>query len=103
MSLVPVCRFESGILLFELLHFGFQFGVFPKERAGVFQEPSQNRKRFLLPKRLAGFQHPGFREQSFGIVVFPDKLLGIFENGRDIIELFLLFGKCSCSDGRLFL
>ena len=81
-SMVPVCRFESGILLFELLHLGFQFGVFPKERAGVFQELSQNRKRLFLPKRLAGFQHPGFREQSFGIVVFPDKLLGILENRK---------------------
>ena len=48
----------------------------------------QNRKGFFLPKRLAGFQHSGFREQPFGIVVFPDKLLGIFENGRDIVELY---------------
>ena len=102
-SMVPVCRFESDIFFFELLHLGFQFGIFPKERAGVFQELSQNRKRLFLPKCLAGLQHPGFRKQPFGIVVFPDKLLGIFENGRDIIELFLLFGKCSCSDSRLFL
>ena len=101
--MVPVCRFESGILLFELLHPGFQFGVFPKERTGVFQELSENRKRLFLPKRLAGFQHSGFRKQPFGIVVFPDKFLGILENRRDIVELFLLFGKRSCSDGRLFL
>ena len=30
-GMVPVCRFEIGIFLFELLHLGFQFGVFPKE------------------------------------------------------------------------
>ena len=102
-GVVPVCRFESGILLFELLHLGFQFGIFPKERTGVFQELSENRKRFLLPKRLTGFQYPGFRKQPFGIVVFPNKFLGILENRRDIVELFLLFGKCSCSDSRLFL
>lgn len=102
-GMVPVCRFESDIFFFELLHLGFQFRVFPKERTGVFQELSENRKRFLLPKRLTGFQYPGFRKQPFGIVVFPNKFLGILENRRDIVELFLLFGKCSCSDSRLFL
>ena len=30
-GMVSVCRLESGILLFELLHPDFQFGVFPKE------------------------------------------------------------------------